>query len=196
MAHFEIDSPEALNKYHKSALTNTERLRTIFLPYLSPVDKLRVVLEDIWPAGATTEVLGGKKCFVGICRIMEPFVELLAHNDSLERDTPELVEAKTLLGQLSACVYLQVPDVGGGLRLWMKGPANENEYCQLKGNSYGISMEKLGPPMYLIEPEMGELVIFNTSKYHGVAPGQGSSRINVGLFIGYRGDDLPLTYWS
>jgi hypothetical protein len=196
MAHFEIDGPEKFLNYHENALENTEKLRDIFSPYLSPIDKLRVILDEKWPAGAMLETLYGRKCFVGICRIMQPSIELLAHNDRLDRDSPDSIQAKSLLGQLSACIYLQIPEEGGQLRLWMKEPESEEKYFNLIGNNYGVQLEKLGLPKYEIFPEQGELIIFNTRRYHGVAPGRGRPRINVGLFIGYRSDYTYLSYWS
>lgn len=196
MAHFEIDGPKANEEYHQNAISNTWALRDVFSPYLSPVDKMRLLLEEVWPAGANLESLYGKKCFVGICRIMNPAVELLAHNDRLDRDSPDSLQAHSLLGQLSACIYLQVPDEGGGLRLWMREPRSEAEYAKLKDGNYGIEMKKLGPPVHVIEPEQGDLLIFNIRKLHGVAPGKGKPRINVGAFIGYRGINQPLSYWS
>jgi hypothetical protein len=196
IAHYEIDSPEKFDLYHQKAIEYTWQLRNVFDPYLSPVDKIRLLLEEVWPSGAQLEMLYGRKCFVGICRIMEPTIELLAHNDRLDRDSPDSLQARSLISQLSACVYIQVPDEGGGLRLWMKEPENEEEYIKLKSGNYGIEMGKLGPPVHVIEPENGDLLIFNIRKYHGVAPGKGKSRINVGAFIGYRSINQPLTYWS
>lgn len=196
MAHFEINSAQANESYHQNAIRNTWALRDAFTPYLSPVDKIRLLLEEVWPAGANLESLYGKKCFVGICRIMQPNTELLAHNDRLDRDSPDSLQAHSLLGQLSACIYLQVPDEGGGLRLWMKEPRSESEYAKLKDGSYGIALEKLGSPVHVIEPEQGDLLIFNIRKLHGVAAGKGKPRINVGAFIGYRGINQPLSYWS
>ncbi len=196
LAHYEIDSPQKFDLYHSEALENTWQLRNIFEPYFSPIDKVRLLLEEVWPAGAQLEMLYGKKCFVGICRVMEPSVELLAHNDRLDRDSPDSLQARSLVSQLSACVYIQVPDEGGGLRLWMKEPRNEEEYLKLCSGNYGIELHKLGQPIHVIEPKCGDLIIFNIRKYHGVAPAKGKARINVGAFIGYRSIHQPLTYWS
>lgn len=196
MAHFEIDSFEAREAYHRNAIQNTRELREVFSPYLSPVDKIRLELEEIWPTGANLGMFDKKKCFVGITRIMESSVELLAHTDRIDRDSPDCQQACDITSQLSACVYLQVPDEGGGLRLWMSEPSSELEYMKQKDGNYGISIEKLGKPVHQIEPEQGDLIIFNITKLHGVAPGKGKPRINVGAFIGFRGIDKPLTYWS
>lgn len=196
MAHYEIDCPDKFNRYHETAIQSIWRTRDIFKPYISPIDKLRLELEEIWPAGAYLETLYGRKCFVGICRIMEPNIELLAHNDRLNRDSPDSYQAHSLLGQLSACVYLQVPTSGGELKLWNDQPKDEDEYTRLKDGKYGIDPIKLGQPALEIKPEDGDLLIFNIHKYHAVAPSGGKCRINIGTFIGYRGDCQPLTYWS
>jgi hypothetical protein len=196
LAHFEIDNADKFNEYHDNAVKNTLRLRNIFEPYLSPVDKLRLILDEIWAPGASIEILYGRKCFVGICRIIDPSIELLAHNDRLDRDSPDSYQAISLLGQLSANIFIQVPNIGGGLRIWSKQPESEIDYQKLKSGSYGIKLEALGKPSVIIQPEQGDLIIFNTRNYHGVAAGSGGARINVGMFIGYRGEAAPLTYWS
>lgn len=196
MAHFEIDSTELFEFYHDNAVKHTKELRSVFHPYFSPVDKLRLTLEEVWPAGAGLETLYGKKCAAGICRVIDPAKELLAHNDRLDRDSPDSYQAQSLLGQLSACVYLQVPEKGGELKLWDTEPKDEREYEELKRGRYGVDEVKLGEPSFELKPQEGELLIFNVRKYHGVAPGEGKERINVGVFIGYRGDAAPLSYWS
>jgi hypothetical protein len=196
MAHFEIDNQERFDFYHDNALKHTQQLREVFLPFLSPIDKLRLLLEEIWPAGANLQMLDEKKCAAGICRIVGSGDGLLAHNDRLDRDSPDSQQALSLLGQLAACVYLQVPAQGGGVRLWNKEPGDEEEYTRLKDNNYGIKLEKLGKPQHVIEPSQGELLLFNARKYHGVAPWQEGLRVNVSMFIGYRGSAQALTYWS
>jgi len=196
IAQFEIDGPEKLQEYSDQAMKGIHALRDVFKPYVSPIDNLRLLLEEAWPAGANMETLFGKKCFVGICRILEPSISLLPHNDRFDRATPDNVQAHELLGQLAANIYLQVPEQGGELELWTQEPSDE-EYLRLKDeDGYGISRDKLAAPAHLIRPDAGELVIFNPRRLHGVRSGSGSQRICVGAFVGYRGKDLPLSYWS
>ena len=196
LAHFEIDTIERFNEYHNNAINNIDRLRKIFNPYLSPVDHLRLILDEIWPSGAKLETLYGRKCFIGICRIIDQSVQLLAHNDRLDRDSPDSIQAASLVKQLSANIYIQTPYTCGELALWKKEPKNEDEYKKMKNGKYGIETKLLGAPDVIIAPRSGELVIFNARRYHAVYQGNGRSRINVGMFIGYRGEHTSLSYWS
>lgn len=196
MAHFDIVSNDTFDKYHANAIRSINELRRIFQPYLSPIDKLRLNLEEIWSSGTHLETLYGKKCFVGICRIIAANVSLDPHTDRLDRDSPDSYQAKSLLSQLSANIYMQVPEKGGALELWPHEP-DEDEYKKMKSSDhYGVSRELLGSPALSIRPEPGDLILFNPRKFHAVSEGKGQDRICIGAFIGYRGDNQPLSYWS
>jgi hypothetical protein len=47
-------------------------MRRNFMPYLSPINRLRLELDEIWPPGAQIAAFEGKKMFVGIFRVMPP----------------------------------------------------------------------------------------------------------------------------
>ncbi len=53
-----------------------------------------------------------------------------------------------------------------------------------------------GLQMSRSRPEPGDLLIFNSRKMHAVSPGTGRSRLAVSCFVGYRGKQQALTYWS
>ncbi|WP_305422330.1 hypothetical protein [Photobacterium leiognathi] len=46
MPHFDIVDAHSFNKYHETALQNIRKLRNIHAPYLSPIDKFRLELDE------------------------------------------------------------------------------------------------------------------------------------------------------
>ncbi len=194
IAHFEIDSAATLEKYYDKATSSIRELRKIFSPYLSPMDHLRLLLEEVWPAGAILQKIEEKNCFVGITRILDPTGDLLPHTDRFDREYDSNI-CTDLMGQLSASIYLQVPEQGGELELWSI-ELTEEEELNLRGDSYGIDREALAAPQLTFQPRDGDLLIFNTRMLHAVRPGVGTTRVSLGAFIGYWGKDRPLTYWS
>lgn len=195
MAHIEITDQEKLSTYQAQAVASTIQNRHVFAPFGSPIDRLRAELEDIWPHGAYLETVNGHKAFAGICRMLDADITVPAHNDNIGRDLPDNADAQKITTQLSACIYLQVPESGGELRLWMQDADQTAPLTTKDAEMFGLKNHTTSPK-HEIKPQVGELLLFNISKYHGVAPGKGKTRINTGLFIGYRGDDQPLTYWS
>ncbi|MBY0442778.1 MAG: 2OG-Fe(II) oxygenase [Mycobacteriaceae bacterium] len=189
------DNPDVLESYYSEAVAVQRRMREIFTPFQSPIDKMRIELQEVWPAGALPENLDGRNLFVGLGRVFENAVEGLPHQDVLRRDSPE-PKAATLRAQLGSNIYLQCPAAGGELEIWDKY-FSDAEFTQLKKpGSYGIERHKLPPPTVVIAPEPGDLIVFNSESVHAVQAIQGQTRVSVSSFIGYRGVQAPLTMWS
>lgn len=196
MAFFETDNlPERVAEYYKISQNNITNIRNLFSPYFSPLDKLRLDLQENWLAGANMENIHDQKMFIGLCRLLEPNVDFLPHQDIFHLDCPGNFRARTLKGQLSANIYLDIDDEGGELDLWDFGYSDTDYPNKLDTNSYGISRSKLPPPHISIKPERGELILFNARNIHAVTPSK-KIRISASCFIGYRGKKQPLTYWS
>jgi hypothetical protein len=114
--------PELIDAYHTAALPSIHDVRSIFHPYLCPIDHVRLLLEELWPSGANLLRLRGRGCFVGAFRVFQPTTsEFYPHNDRLDQET-DAPEIAGLTEQLVANVYLQVPDQGGDLQLWLRDP--------------------------------------------------------------------------
>lgn len=196
MAYYEtINRPELLEDYYQHAKARIEKLRSLCEPYLSPIDKLRLDLQEVWCHGANIENLEDRKMFVGLCRFLEKEHDIMPHQDILERDVPRVLQdrARELQAQFAANVYLETHQGEGDLEVWDEEPsfAEFKEKCL----NYGIPREEIGAAAITIQPEVGDLVIFNCRKLHAVTLST-KPRISLSCFIGYRGEHHPLTYWS
>lgn len=184
-----------LKKYYNNSISNIVAIRDAFSPYLSPIDKLRLDLQEVWQEGA---ILGNnkehRKTFVGLCRIIEPNKEVLPHQDILKWDTDNKNKFTDILTQLAVNIYLKIPEKGGELELWDL-ELSQKKYQLLAKGKYGIEYSLLPEPTNIIKPLLGELILFNSQKIHSIRQGN-TSRITMSCFIGYKSDNNPLVYWS
>lgn len=196
MAFYEAENKkELLEEYFASTDNNIQILRNRCYPFAYPIDILRCRLDEIWDAGSMIESIMGKKMFVGLARVVKPEITFLAHHDIFEKDAPESFRAKSLLSQIACNVYLQMPNSGGELMLWEK-ELSPTDFDNMRGDSYGISVERLGKPTHIVRPEIGDLILFNSRKMHAISPGDSCSRFSLSCFIGYRGNHQSLSVWS
>ncbi|WP_340614752.1 hypothetical protein [Xenorhabdus thailandensis] len=70
------------------------------------------------------------------------------------------------------------------------------EFDAMRGDSYGIEPSLLGEPALEIRPDVGDLLIFNSRCMHSVTAGVDDLRLSLSCFIGYRGTENPLSFWS
>ncbi|MFG3055753.1 2OG-Fe(II) oxygenase [Kitasatospora sp. NPDC048239] len=185
---------ELTRKYHDAALPAIEDVRSMFHPYLSPIDRVRLQLQELWPSGANLLRLRGRACFVGAFRVFQPTTsEFYPHNDAIdqESDAPEI---EGVLNQLVANVYLQVPAEGGTLQLWQREPTEEETKVILEVE--GLERDSVEPPVVEIHPDAGDLIIFSPRMLHAVTSGQGEHRVGAAAFIASKGPQEPLLFWS
>ena len=184
----------AEDAYHDGALAAIHHTRALFRPYLSPMDHARLLLNEYWPGGVELQKLNGRKCFGGIMRVFPPKnAEFHAHYDRLDEET-DAPEAKGLKQQFGMNIYLQVPEEGGDLQLWLR-EATDIERKHVR-ESEGLPHGMIEPPVHTIHPGIGDLIIMSTWQLHAVTPGKDIARVSIGSFIGCYGENKPLTIWS
>ena len=194
-AYSEINTEEQRTEYHQNALKNFSIIQELFSPSEHPIDAFTSLLQKVWPFGAGLLEINRQKCFIGICRLMNPLIDLKPHTDRVERNLPPNCGI-SLASQLSANLYIKMPEDGGEIEFWDMEPTEE-QYNALKGNRhYGISRDLLPKASYTYKPEQGDLLILNSHRIHAVRPVTDEPRITLSCFVGYHAMDLPLSYWS
>jgi hypothetical protein len=189
--------PEKRKRYHTRALQTIRALRELSRPAPYPMDQLRLALQESWPAGADFENLGhGRNAFVGMPRVFEGGAAALPHVDRLAWDVPDVPAARTILAQIAANVHLRTAAGGGEVELWDMDPS-AGDYQRLRqAGTYGLDRARLPAPAAVVVPQAGDLILFNSHRIHAVRACRGGPRVTVSCFIGYRGEDQPLSYWS
>jgi hypothetical protein len=185
---------ELTAKYHDAALPAIQDVRSMFHPYLSPVDRIRLELQELWPAGANLLRLRGRACFVGAFRVFQPKTsEFYPHNDAIDQET-DAPEIEGVLNQLVANIYLQVPENGGNLQLWLREPTAAETRTIL--DVEGLDPATVEEPVLQIHPGAGDLIIFSPRMLHAVTAGEGEHRVGAAAFIASKGPQEPLVFWS
>lgn len=195
---------EKLQDYYDQAGVSIESLRQALFPTISPLDKLKLHLQEMWLAGAHIENVHHRTMLAGIGRVFENNFELPPHQDILARDIedsplPPVCCFENLITQLSINIYLRVPQIGGELEIWNSKPSN-TEQQEIRDREFKyegiIDRESLPSATATIKPQAGELILFDSGNIHAVRPCQDGPRASMSMFIGYRGKTKPLTYWS
>lgn len=174
-----------------------------------PVDRLRLALDEAWPAGACSGQYLGQKLRPAIMRIMNEQDLNLSIPERGFIHTDDFPKLKPARGTYSANVYLKIPEEGGELYIWginlnsvkgILGYLSAQIFTLIMSQGYIFDIKwqeeisKLLPKPHVIKPKQGDLVIFHSGRPHSVAPVKGV-RVTNQLFIDAK-RALPLTIRS
>lgn len=197
MSFFEtLVSSELREEYFAAADATMKDLRAACSPYVSPIDRLRVELEELWPSGAQLLRMDGRTMFVGLARVFRGRAEAIPHQDILRRDATNFPLAARLRTQLAGNVYLQPSAEGGELELWGRSYSDDDYDARRWKNSYGLDRARIDPSRAILRPEQGDLILFNATQVHAVRPTLRGTRVTLSCFVGARCAAEPLVYWS
>jgi hypothetical protein len=184
------ESSDREELYLATALDVSIRLREAFGKNGFPGDKMRAVVDELWPAGALAGRIQG--------RLMLPMnVRKWGRGDSarphIDQCGSALMGSFRLKMRIGVNIYVEVPPEGGGGELDFWGfPVDEGSYEAARKGSYGVERQELGEPYETLRPVAGDLILFNAARLHGVRKVEVGSRVTVAGFLGVRGDGEPL----
>lgn len=131
------ESSENEDRYLATAANTTMLIRDyVFAGRISPLDRLRLVLDEIWPAGATVARSKGRMMLPGIIRRWPRGGHANPHID--QRHIP-LLENYGLRRRIGVNIYVEVPpaDNGGDIDFW-DVIDDENDYSRRRRSDYGL----------------------------------------------------------
>ncbi|MCH9620079.1 MAG: hypothetical protein SP4CHLAM17_10230 [Chlamydiales bacterium] len=188
-----IGAPELRELYYQQAPSLQKYTRSLFAPYIPPMDQLYLDCNEVWPGGAQLLNLGrGRMLSCLPPRVISD--QVLPHEDKIERENEK--QPYGYVSQLAAKIYLQKPDQGGSFVFWNTS-LETDEYNKLCEGKEGIPFDSLEPPAIEIAPNTGDLIIWNSRNLHGVSPIKDGKEVSVSTSIIYSGaSHKPLRFWS
>ena len=202
-----ILNEERWKTYFNGMLETTLRIRSVSGDACGPLDRFRLEMDEIWPAGLAIRTFQGSKMIPGLIRVMRDDagpradIPVNCHVD----DSPLLSSRH---GRYSVNIYLKPPREGGELFLWntrMEGLGSVFKYWYLNKNFFLSSsyanedlqrqFQRCLPPPVRLKVGQGDLVILNTGRPHAIAPFSGGPRISMQAFLTYR-KNKPIAIWA
>ena len=184
-------------QYYREAKNFSQDIREMCFPYLSPLDQIISELCCAWQPGVAVEAVNKQSLPMspGIVRVVEKGVEVLPHHDFLSEDVKNSNNSSSLTCQLGLNVYLDVPEHGGELDLYLR-KYSSSEFARLSAGSYGIDRTLVGAPVFSIKPAIGDMILIRTWELHGIRSPKLGRRATMSSFIGVRSENEPITIWA
>lgn len=178
------DNADLEREYRVKAPGWNRKLRDVYFPWASPVDRVHVELDEVLPSGLRLlRTSAGEQMFAGLIRVFGEGAGADPHTDRLEVDAPRGRFDFIPTEQIACNVYLRPAAEGGELAIWSWKPtAEEYEHLRVPG-WYGLDRSKLPEPAVVIPPRSGDLILFSSHRVHAVLPSRKSPRVTASLFI-------------
>jgi hypothetical protein len=192
--------------YFKQVIPTIRKIRNI-CNGVSPVDKLRLELDELWTNGCRIGTINpfNRKMFVGLTRLMTPkgLVGNATRLNGLIHIDTSLHTENSEESLFSTNIYVDSPNEGGELCIW--NVTRSQEYSaefdylnKLLDSAFSKKyreeiqeiLQKILPKPIVIKPEKGDLIILNSGRPHAVRGFEEGVRISMQTFISYQKDKV------
>jgi len=180
---------ERRSAYYGEVLAGTRRYREARSGSVSPIDLLRLQLDEVWPFGASVAAFEGKKMLCGIARVMEAERSRLTEENPHFDALPESI--MSLKDQFAANIFIETPTTGGAFIIWDKDGRSSMENGSSRLDKAALEQA----PSMRVRILPGTLVLFRTGNWHTVESFPTGLRISLQCFIGQTADDR-LHLWN
>lgn len=174
-------------RYFREASRANQHIRDLFGRELSPLDRLRLELDEVWPAGCHVTKTKGKTNLAGSIRHMtaETLIPGLPEG-YCHIDDPNRFDFRRYF---SACIYLKVPSRGGELNVWDVSYTPENsvnpliKLCNRPEPELQRAIRQRLPKPLVVKPAPGDLILFDVGRPHAVSGFARGERICIQSFV-------------
>jgi hypothetical protein len=191
--------------YEKRAVAAMRFIRDAFAPHLSPMDRLRLELDELWGAGAHVTHRDGKTHLAGLVRTLDPstlFGGVAGKKGICHIDDPRQAPEGPHI--LSANLYLEVPANGGQLRVWdvLPGASNAGNVLHKLIRTLAFhegsqeAIHTVLPKPHVVRPGPGDLVLLDVGRPHAVEGFTRGRRVSIQCWVVAEGPDRPLQIYS
>jgi hypothetical protein len=203
-----IESDEAWKTYFSKGLDVTRQIRGSAGQRLSPQDRLRLELDEIYPHGFKVKRHHGQFMSPGLVRVMNGDPDKQCEDMPLNChvDTTPLISKNA--GVFATNIYLQPAPKGGDIVIWdpdittlfklfANWSACKNFFLSsnLLDREIQSAFQKLLPTCQKINIKQGDLILLNTSRPHATTMMTGGQRISIQSFLKYK-KGKPLEMWA
>ncbi|MDP2090367.1 MAG: 2OG-Fe(II) oxygenase [Candidatus Gracilibacteria bacterium] len=190
-----INNPKEQSDYFESATLWIKEIRKNCSPLITPIDLLRLVLDEAWIHGVNLATINDKKMFVGLVRKFSTGSYAEAHQDHLEWDTNN--SDYDLKNQIACNVFLKLPKYGGEIIIYDQSLSKKDYEKNRIDGSYGINLDSsIKKTAIQLRPRIGELILFSSHKTHALSTVDDGEHVAWSSFVGFSGNDKPLIIWS
>jgi hypothetical protein len=159
-----------------------------------PSGGLQQDLNAAWPYGVVVPTLGGGEVLSHVFRVYRAGSRLRPHIDRACEDEIRHVCPR---GRLAMNLYLSTAEksMGGDLMLW-DAILPEARYDEVRFSEYDEFCAHICGPTLVVEPEPGDLILFDAQRIHCVGTLRQGIRVTMSRFLGIAEEGSALSMFA